>query len=46
MQNDARILEDDIITIYGELTGEKTYTTVMGASMTIPSFSASYVDIE
>lgn len=45
-QDDTRILEDDIITMYGELTGEKTYTTVMGASVTIPSFTASYVDIK
>ena len=41
-----RILEDDIIVMYGELTGEKTYTTVMGASVTIPSFSAEYIDIK
>lgn len=40
-----RILEDDIITMYGTLEGEKTYTTVMGASVTIPLFSAEYVDI-
>lgn len=41
-----RILEDDIIVMYGELTGEKTYTTVMGASVTIPSFSAEYIEIK
>lgn len=44
-ESDARILEDDIITMYGTLTGEKTYETVMGASVTIPSFSAEYIDI-
>lgn len=43
--DDPRILEDDIITMYGKLTGEKTYTTVMGNSITIPSFSAEYIDI-
>lgn len=43
--DDARILEDDIVTMYGQLTGEKTYTTVMGNSITIPSFSAEYIDI-
>ena len=45
-EDDPRILEEDIITMYGELQGEKTYTTVMGASMTIPSFSAEYIDIK
>ena len=45
-EDDPRILEDDIVTMYGELQGEKTYTTVMGASMTIPYFSAEYIDIE
>lgn len=43
--DDPRILEDDIITMYGTLTGEKTYETVMGNSITIPSFSAEYIDI-
>ena len=45
-EDDPRILEDDIVTMYGELQGEKTYTTVMGASVTIPSFSAEYIDIK
>ena len=44
-EDDARILEDDIIVMYGELEGEKTYTTVLGSSVTIPSFSAEYIDI-
>ena len=41
-----RILEDDIIVMYGTLKGEKTYTTVRGTSVTIPSFSAEYIDIK
>ncbi|MBR5534387.1 MAG: zinc ribbon domain-containing protein [Ruminiclostridium sp.] len=41
--DDARILEDDYVTMWGQLTGEKTYTTVMGNSITIPSFTAEYV---
>lgn len=40
-----RILEDDIITMYGTLEGEKTYETVMGSSVTIPNFDAEYIDI-
>ena len=43
--DDPRILEDDIITMYGTLEGEKTYETVMGASVTIPKFDAEYVEI-
>lgn len=45
-ESDARILEDDIITMYGELNGEKTYETTMGASVTIPYFLAEYIDIK
>lgn len=45
-EGDPRILEDDIITMYGQLTGEKTYETVLGASITIPSFDAEYIDIK
>ena len=41
-----RILEDDIVTMYGILDGEKTYETVMGSSVTIPMFEAEYIDIK
>ena len=41
---DERILEDDYITIYGVSEGIETYTTVMGASMSIPSVSVDKVD--
>lgn len=40
-----KIIEDDIITIYGELSGEKTYETVMGAEVTIPAVTGVYVKI-
>ena len=39
-----RILEDDWITFYGEFDGLYSYTTVMGAQVTIPSVKAEYVD--
>ena len=39
-----RILEDDWITFYGKFDGLYTYTTVMGASVTIPSVKVAYVD--
>ena len=44
--NTPRILEDDIITFYGTLSDLYTYETVMGASVTIPSVLATYIDIK
>lgn len=44
-KDEIRILEDDIITVYGELNGIKTYITVLGNSVSIPYFKAQYVDI-
>ena len=40
-----RILEDDIIDMYGQLAGMYTYTTVMGADNTVPLMYAEYIDI-
>ena len=40
----SRILENDKITLYGTFDGLYTYTTVMGASVTIPSITAEYVN--
>lgn len=40
-----RILEDDIVTVYGKLEDLKTYETIFGESVTIPSISADYIDI-
>lgn len=42
---DTRLIENDIVKLYGFMNGTQTYTTVMGASVTIPSFWAKYVDI-
>lgn len=42
---ESRILEDDIITIYGELAGIETYETVMGAKVRIPRIDAEYITI-
>ncbi len=43
--SDSRVLEDDIITMYGELDGIETYTSVLGSSVSIPKFKAKYVEI-
>lgn len=40
---DLSIIEYDYITIYGKCTGTKTYTTVLGGSVTIPSMEIETV---
>lgn len=40
----TRILEDDWITFYGSYGGLYTYTTVLGASVTIPKIYVEYLD--
>jgi hypothetical protein len=42
---EPRILEDDIINLYGVLGGTHTYETVMGAQLTVPIMDAEYIDI-
>lgn len=42
--SESRILEDDIITVYGILTGTVTYQSVFGAPITIPAMRCSYID--
>ena len=41
---EERILEDDYITIYGVSQGIKTYTTVLGASMSIPQVDVDKIN--
>lgn len=43
--DEPRILDDDIITIYGELAGEKTYQSVSDTIVTIPFLKGEYIDI-
>ena len=42
---EERILEDDYITIYGVSEGITTYTTVLGASISIPEVSVDKIDM-
>lgn len=44
--SEPRILEDDIITIYGYSADVVTYETIFGASVTIPAVLALYIDIQ
>lgn len=42
----TKIIEDDIVKVYGTMDGTVTYETVMGASVTIPKVSAKYIDLQ
>lgn len=39
-------IEDDMVKMYGTMNGTQSYITVLGATMTIPSFIASYIDLQ
>lgn len=41
-----KILENDIITIYGTSQGDCSYQTVMGSSVTLPNIEAKYITIQ
>lgn len=45
-ENESRILEDDIITLYGDYRGIKSYTTVLGSRVSIPHIKARFIDIQ
>lgn len=42
---DVRLLEDDVITIYGTSIGVYSYTTVMGATVTLPAVWIDRIEI-
>lgn len=44
-ENESRILEDDIITMYGEIKGIKKYTAVLGNAISIPHLEAKYIEL-
>lgn len=41
---ESRILEGDVITLYGTMGGLYTYESIMGASITVPLVYAQYID--
>ena len=41
-----KILEDDIITIYGTSMGDYTYKSTIGATINLPLISAKYIELE
>lgn len=45
-EGEDKILEDDIVTIWGTSQGDYTYTSTIGASVTLPLIFAEYVSID
>lgn len=44
-EGEDNILEDDVITIYGQCAGEETYTSILGESITLPRINVMYYDL-
>jgi RNA polymerase subunit RPABC4/transcription elongation factor Spt4 len=42
-ERESRILDDDVITIYGDFNGIKSYKTALGGTMSIPWVLARYI---
>lgn len=42
---DSKILEDDIIKIYGECQGDTSYTSIFGQKVTLPEIEIKYFDL-
>lgn len=43
---DTNLIEDDMVELWGNMRGTQTYTTIMGASVTIPKFYAAYATLK
>lgn len=43
---DTNLIEDDMVELWGNMRGTQTYTTVMGASITIPKLYAEYATLK
>ena len=44
--NSKKIIEDDVITFYGEVSGTESYTSVLGEEITVPVITGVYVEIK
>lgn len=42
---ESKILEDDIVTLYGICEGDYTYTSVLGGRITIPKVRIKYIEL-
>ncbi len=44
-KGESRILEGDLVRVYGECKGVYTYNAILGNSITIPAIDAQYIDL-
>lgn len=44
-EGESKILEGDIITIYGQCAGEETYTSIFGETITLPRINIMYYEL-
>lgn len=42
----TKLLDEDIVHFYGEVSGTKSYTSVLGERITVPAITAVYMSIE
>ena len=42
---ESRILEDDEVVVYGKCTGVKTYSSIFGQQITVPSMTMEYYEL-
>lgn len=45
-EGEPRILDDDMVTVYGTCVGPITYESTLGASITIPAVVAFAIDLD
>jgi len=43
-ENETRILDDDMVTVFGDLNGLKSYKATLGNTITIPWLKAYYIE--
>ena len=46
LEDNPKLFEDDIVTLYGEVTDSVTFTTRLDIERTVPAMVAVYVDIK
>ena len=45
-RGEKSFIEDDMVKMWGTMDGTETYTTVLGASVTVPRFNAEYMELQ
>ena len=43
---DKSFIEDDIVKMWGTMDGTQTYTSILGAKITIPKFKVEYIELQ